>query len=220
MHNPKAYVLTPAWIPKNAALVVLPCAFEPTTIPENTDPELYKQYFRRCEVYLIGTAHRDTKCNTDVQTAIRKLRPDGIFLEQPDTEGGRRAVLIDFGWQDEFRIAYKEAKALKIPKNRVVLARYSGHDDEFKQFLTANVDSRFRSEKPALYKALVTERDLFMTHGLMKMMNEVAATEYISTQRKGKAVRLIAVVGAGHLRGIVSNWGRHISDGKIESLLM
>ena len=71
------------------------------------------------------------------------------------------------------------------------MARYTGHDDEWKQFLTDNFDGRPPSEIPTLYKAMLHDRDLFMTHGLMKMLNRVAASEYSNAQRKGKLKRLI-----------------------------
>lgn len=61
--------------------------------------------------------------SVDVQNAIRSLRPDGVFLELPDTEGVRKHVKRTqfgpkFGWSDEFHTAYESAKARGI---RVVL---------------------------------------------------------------------------------------------------
>lgn len=95
-------------------------------------------------------------------------------------------------------------------------------------------------EIPKLYTAMIIERDLYMAHGLMKMLNSVAASEYTQAHRKGKlrsllhngyspcsgnafpgkSVCLIAVVGSAHVPGIKRNWGRNISDKTIVRLLM
>jgi len=70
-------------------------------------------------------------------------------------------------------------------------------------------------EFPQLSKILVDERDQYMTNVLHTIMQK-STIEKVNACRKTNAeyepVNVVAVVGIGHVAGIVANWNRHIDN--------
>lgn len=64
-----------------------------------------------------------------------------------------------------------------------------------------------RQSYPAIARTFVTERDLYLTYHLQ------LATTVRLTAEGSKPLRVVGVVGIGHMNGIVDNWGKvKVSD--------
>ncbi|KAH7706141.1 hypothetical protein AAVH_26641 [Aphelenchoides avenae] len=73
----------------------------------------------------------------------------------------------------------------------------------------------FRKSCPALFKALIDERDLFMTH-VIHMIFELSSRAKFSGA--AEPLRVIAVVGAMHVPGITSLFGTPVDREVLKEL--
>ncbi|KAH7719406.1 traB domain-containing protein-like protein [Aphelenchoides avenae] len=70
------------------------------------------------------------------------------------------------------------------------------------------VDSLIREIFPEWWKAVMTERDLYMTHMLHEELEWLIAARYEDVNTDLQPVRIVAVVGRAHVDGIKTNWGK------------
>ncbi|KAH7719450.1 TraB family protein, partial [Aphelenchoides avenae] len=77
---------------------------------------------------------------------------------------------------------------------------------------------------PEWWKAVVTERDLYMTHVLHNELESLTKKKFLAAKAEGSSVcpeplRLVAIVGMSHIDGIKANWDKRVGAEAIEELL-
>ncbi|KAH7719449.1 TraB family protein [Aphelenchoides avenae] len=112
-----------------------------------------------------------------------------------------------------------------LPRALIALSLPVFRDDEATQRESYVVGNRLLAEMyPELWKANMTERDLYMTHVLHDWLESLTQKKFRAARREGstkvlhdpKPVRIVAVVGADQVDGIKANWGKRVDPAVIE----
>ncbi|KAH7687871.1 TraB family protein, partial [Aphelenchoides avenae] len=84
------------------------------------------------------------------------------------------------------------------------------HDDAAEQrAYEAAIKQLLAHVFPEWWKALVTERDLYMTHVLHDGLETLTQEKFLAAgQGDPEPVRIVAIVGEAHVDGIIANWGK------------
>ncbi|KAL0844171.1 hypothetical protein Bca101_017417 [Brassica carinata] len=181
-----------------------------------------------CDVYLIGTAHVSEESCREVEAIVSFMKPEVVFVELCSS---RFSVLTPQALKvasklgvlpgAEFRVAYEEAhkyggkvilgdRPVQVRTCFVFQAVFLPSPEELKKRLKATNDvdmltlviQEFSKEFPSLMDTLVHERDKYMACMLSRVASEHSS--------------VVAVVGRGHLQGIMKHWNQPI---KMQDLL-
>ncbi|KAH7703989.1 TraB family protein [Aphelenchoides avenae] len=251
-------------------LETLEPTFEPDIPSSEADAAKYREFFKQGHVYLMGTVHQNKKCADDVRSAIRHVKPDGVFAELDNTAKFRRyRSMKDAKFSpSEFRAAYEEAQALpgcdfingdrpqEITDSRawpllpmheyramarrlwkygvkdafwlVVAGLRGGTPSTSKDLDVARKFHREFFQKvadvfPHWHNAYITERDRYMTYQLQTFVEELSRRKFAQWKaQKGDLapVEVVAVVGAGHVDGIVANWNTRVPHHEMTELMI
>ncbi|NQV91274.1 TraB/GumN family protein [Candidatus Woesearchaeota archaeon] len=131
---------------------------------------------------------------SDMKTAInlaKKEKLDVVFIDQPI-----RITLKNFSkqltWRERFRFLGEMVKGLLFPKKQMRDMGMTNFDltKVPAEEVIEKLVGQMRQKYPSVYKTLISDRNKYMVKSLVKIM------------RKYPDKRILAVVGAGHKKGM------------------
>lgn len=167
-------------------------------------------------IFTILMLHMSSKITKDLRMApggeFRRAFDESQQLPYPVMHLGDRDINITLQrafngltlWQT-FKIFFKFAFSNdKITPQKVESCK---NKDLLEEIL-----EKMGGEYPVFHDVFLTERDKYMTHSLQ------LAARATETVVDGRPVRVVGIVGIGHLAGIAKNWGK-VDDSEIPDLL-